>query len=748
MKKRPSARGGRETSQIFLVVTALVCAITIGRFAQIMLFKQAHGQDLSKQVANLYARSSIIAAKRGTIYDVSGNPLAIDATSYSVYAVLTDEYGVPPVTADVQVQVAEALANQLGMSSDAVLDSLRAKERDPNIKQVEFGNAGRNLTVTQKKAIENLELPGIFFEETPTRLYPNGTFSSQLIGLAQMETDEQGTAYLRGMMGIEQQYDAQLAGTPGMSYYEANHSGFKIPNSEKVQQPAVQGQNIYTTIDSQLQAYLETVATEVAKEHTPESLTVTVFDPKTGDIIAATQRPTFNATDKEGIDKAWDNLLVSQAYEPGSVFKVFVLAAAVNEGVFSPLELYQSGAITVEDATIRDWNIDGWGTISYLEGFARSSNVAFVKLLSRIGVQKWRQYMEAFGFGRSTESGLANEVTGANLYDNPVTQANTSFGQGVSVTPFQMIQAFTAIANEGKMMKPNYIDRFENSDTQQVTYQQRQEVGTPVSAETARQVLAYMQEVVDSPYGTGQPYAMEQQKVGAKTGTAQIADPETGKYYSSEFLYSAMVVVPTDHPKYAIYATVRRPKNLKTGDGQVVVAKLITPLMKRLENWRVPAATTTATPNVVPDVRGQSLEQAKLTLAQHNYGTIEVLGDGDVVQDQLPHGSSEQATRTRIFLLTSGTVRMPNMRGWSSLDVLKFSQLTQQNIAVGGEGYVYEQSLAAGTELTGELSITVRLSPQLITSDRSEDAERITIPEDEELKETLTQSSSRDREEE
>ena len=232
---------------------------------------------------------------------------------------------------------------------------------------------------------------------------------------------------------------------------------------------------------------------------------------------------------------------------------MFVLAAAVNEGVFSPLELYQSGAITVEDATIRDWNIDGWGTISYLEGFARSSNVAFVKLLSRIGVQKWRQYMEAFGFGRSTESGLANEVTGANLYDNPVTQANTSFGQGVSVTPFQMIQAFTAIANEGKMMKPNYIDRFENSDTQQVTYQQRQEVGTPVSAETARQVLAYMQEVVDSPYGTGQPYAMEQQKVGAKTGTAQIADPETGKYYSSEFLYSAMVVVPTDHPKYAIY---------------------------------------------------------------------------------------------------------------------------------------------------------------------------------------------------
>lgn len=242
--------------------------------------------------------------------------------------------------------------------------------------------------------------------------------------------------------------------------------------------------------------------------------------------------------------------------------KIITLAAAVSEGVFDPNAYYQSGVKMIGKEPIHDHDPEGWGTISYLEGLARSSNVAFANLMEKMSPETWKEYMDAFGLGQTTNSGLANEAKGSIGFKYPLEQANTAFGQGLTVTAVQMLQAFTAIANDGQMMKPQYISKFIDSDTGEETIVEPEVVGEPITEEVAHQTLEYLKEVVYNENGTGVGYQIDGYEIAAKTGTAEIVNPETKQYYSggTDYIYSVAAMAPADDPKVILYITCNSRK--------------------------------------------------------------------------------------------------------------------------------------------------------------------------------------------
>ena len=553
-------------------------------FFKIMVLGQSHGVNLRDELDKKLTHITLLKAKRGNIYDASGSPIAVDATNYSLFAVLTDQWDKEKkdYVQDFS-KTAQVLSKYIDMKASEIEKILSQK----NVAQVEFGKAGKNLSVETKEKIEKEELPGIKFTENLSRYYPNGIFASHLIGytdVEEQEVDGKNVEQLVGKMGIEALYNATLTGKPGEVVSRTDGNGYVIPGSEKITEQPKDGNDLYLTLDKKMQTYLESLVSQVSEKYLPNQLTAMLVDPKTGNIVAATQRPTFNGTTKEGINTMWNNLLMDEAYEPGSTMKVLALAAAINEGVFDPNEKYESGKIQIFKDLVRDYNKVGWGRITYLEGLAHSSNVAFVHVVQKIGVEKWKQYLDLFGFGQSTQSGFLNEATGLNSYNSYLQQLTTGFGQGISVTAFQMVQAFTAIANQGEMKKLRIVDHEFRPATNTTINFSENSLGQVIKPETAKKTLEYLREATTMKNGTSNGFDIEGEEVAAKTGTAELVNPETGKYYSygSNYIYSVIGFAPASNPKYILYITLKQPQNNPYGDGaSAIIKEIFNPMMKR-----------------------------------------------------------------------------------------------------------------------------------------------------------------------
>ncbi|MGP6146901.1 penicillin-binding protein [Jeotgalibaca sp. A122] len=704
----------RNMTRVMMLLTGLVFLLFVFRFTFIMMTKTVNGENLSERIDDLYTRSSILPAKRGAIYDIGGNPIALDATSYSLIGVLTDKWSEDEDTPNHIVdkeKTAEALAKHIDMSREEILRIIS----QPNVDQVEFGMAGSDLSYGVKLKIEEEKLPGIVFEETPSRLYPNGVFASHLVGYATIDekAKTEGEAVLTGQMGVEEAYNEILKGVDGEVIQQQDSLGYALPGEEMVVDEPTDGKDIYLTLDRRLQTYLESLMTKVYEEAEPESMVAMLVDPKTGAIMAATQRPTFNATTMEGIDLKWQNLLVEETFEPGSTFKVLTVAAAVEEGIFNPNATYQSGSIAVEGGIISDYNKIGWGEISYLEGFARSSNVAVVKLIEQMGFDVWESYMKAFGITTPTDSGLANEAVGSYNYNYPLEKANTSFGQGVTITPFQLVQAFTAIANDGKMMKLHYIDKIVDPKTGEVKKTEPEEVSSPISKETADTVLKYLTEVVYADYGTASAYQIDNAKVGVKTGTAELVNPDSGHYYTGtyEYLYSTVGFAPIEDPEYILYVTLKLPKNNEQKLFVDYLSDVFNPLMTRAISY-AELGESTSEDKVeieIPMVTNMNKTEAVEQLQANGFSAITVIGNGSRVVQQYPVEDTTSILNQRIILMTEGAMTMPDIRGWSKDDVLKISEVTGVTFEFEGEGYVVHQFLNQGSVLNPEDSVKIIL---------------------------------------
>ncbi|MGX4763571.1 penicillin-binding protein [Holzapfeliella sp. JNUCC 72] len=696
---------------IFLeLVVFLVFVIFALRFVYITTVGKVDGQNLGQLIKNAYDRTLTEKANRGTIYDNNNQVIATDSRLYSIYAVLSETQvsidKKTPLYVVNKEETAEKLSKVLPASKEQLLNYLNTK----NAFQVSFGVAGMNLSLQMKKQIEELQLPGINFTETPSRLYPNGIFASNIVGLTQLNTNENNSQYLTGNMGIEQFMNDTLKGIDGVKKALVDARGYEMPGSQQEIQKVSNGSDVHLTIDSRLQSYLEELLTDTQNKYEPLGMNAILMESKTGKILAASQRPTFNPTTKDNLNNSWRNTLVEDGYEPGSVMKILTLAAAIQNGTYNPNEYYQSGAVNVNGSVIRDWNWSGWGSIPLSQAFPRSSNVGMVKLEQQMGSTVFNDYLKKFQINQKTGITLPGEVVGSRQSKTDLDFAINSFGQGINVTAVQMMQAFSAIANKGQMVKPQIIDHVTNPNTGENSSQyQVQNVGEPViSEQTASQVLSAMKDVVYQNYGTGTAYKVPGFDIAAKTGTAQIANPNGGGYLtgSNNYIFSVVGMAPADDPKYTLYITVKQPQKM-TAAAETIMSNVFKPLMTR-----VLSSTNTAPTSVsVPDFTGKTIAEAA-SLSKTANVTPVVLGDGQQIVRQSLQPSTMVSTSKKLLLLTNGALTMPDMTGWDKDTVDEFATLTGQKINFNSQssnGSVTAQSVAKGQALTDNGQITVTL---------------------------------------
>lgn len=714
MNKKPQRtknRGHRENRGTFgkwlFLITVGLFTLFIVRFAYIAINKDVQHVNLRSQAEQIYTQQRIIQARRGDIYDSEGNPLATDTSRYTLYAVLDrtqkSSDGKPLYVKNRQ-KTAKILSQYIDLTPKQIEKTLKPKGQ---AYQVEFGSAGSNLSVSTMQKIKNRHLPGINFIATPARQYPEGEFASQIIGMATPKIkNDNGTeeTNLVGQLGLEGYFNKQLTGTNGLRKDKQDVYGYQIANSKQVTKKAINGDNIYTTLDSQTQHFLENKVNKVYKSSNANAMTAVVMEAKTGKIIAATQRPTLHAEN----NPVWRNMLVQDAYEPGSVMKILSLAAAIDTGHFNPNATFNSGTWAMGGGKITDWSSSGWGTISYKDAFDISSNVGFAHVEQDMGADTWMKYIKRFGLLKKVNViGMSNEVNGYTSFKGILVQANTAFGQGITVNVMQMMQAFSAIGNNGKMMKPYIVSKVVDGNSGKTIQKIKPKVvGHPIKASTAKKVLGYMQGVVYDQKGLGHDFQIKGYRVAGKTTTAQIGGAHGYLPGDTNHLYSFAGMAPAKNPKYIMYVTLRQPQNLKK-PATKQIASVFNPTMKMLLSQQKVAEKAKKKVITMPNVVGQSSDDANKKLSDKGMQVI-VVGSGKKVKQQSAVPDEQVLTDQHVILDTGGEYKMPDISGWSSADVQQLAKVLKLKVKENGNGYVTQQSISPDTTIKRGTTLTVQ----------------------------------------
>lgn len=694
--------------RLLQISMAFVFLLFVGRFLYLSISKTIAGENISERVSNLYKRDEILKSVRGAIYDNSGNVIAEDSHSFTLYAILDksslDYKGKPMYVVD-KKKTAEKLSTVIPLSKKKILKYLHPKHK---AYQVEFGTAGSGISLATKKKIMAMHLPGIHFDETPSRLYPNGRFASHIIGIAQPFNDKKNHSInLIGTMGIEKYFNKVLSGKDGRRIALVDAGEYQLPGGQHSYKAPINGNNIYLTIDSQLQIYLENLLDAVQNKYKPKALTAIVEDVKTGKIRAASQRPTFDPATRKGLNDNWRNILVQDSYEPGSVFKILSITAAIQEGKYNPKEYYRSGSITFNGSTIHDWNYTGWGAIPFEQAFPRSSNIGMSILVNRLGRHTWRRYLDNYHIGKKTNITLPDENSGLINIHSQIDQAVTSFGQGINVNAMQMMQVYSALANSGQMLKPQLVEKIVSSSGKVIKRYKKIKVGKPVySQETAQTTLKLMRDVVEKEYGTGMTYKIPGKSIAVKTGTAQIAGIHGGYLKGDRnYFFSVVGLTPADNPRYCIYITMKQPQ-IMSDPPETIMSLIFKPLINRVSvSSKVDMMDEQIT---IPSVKGQSREQAVRLLEKMGL-YVETIGSGHKVEAQSILANTKVNPNSKIIIFTGGIIRCPNMKGWTIKQVTQFANISKVKVEVLGKGKVYKQSRIPRSILNRNSKVKVEL---------------------------------------
>ena len=737
IRNRKSPAENRKIVGKYISLLAVVLfAVFLVNFAVIIGSGSKFGTDLVKEAKKVHQITRTVPAKRGTIYDRNGVPIAEDATSYNVYAVIDKKYksatGKILYVEDAQFnKVAEVFHKYLDMDEAYVKEQLS----QPNLTQVSFGAKGNGITYANmmaiKKDLKDASVEGIDFTTSPNRSYPNGQFASSFIGLAQLHENEDGSKSLLGTSGMESSLNSILAGKDGIITYEKDRLGNIVPGTEQVSQQTVDGKDVYTTISSTLQSFMETQMNVFQEKVKGKYMTATLVSAKTGEILATTQRPTFDADTKEGLTKdfVWRDILYQSNYEPGSTMKVMTLAAAIDNNTFPGGEVFNSSELKVADATIRDWDVNegltGGGMMTFSQGFAHSSNVGMTLLEQKMGDATWLDYLSRFKFGVPTRFGLTDEYAGQLPADNIVNIAQSSFGQGISVTQTQMIRAFTAIANDGVMLEPKFISALYDPNDQSVRKSQKEIVGNPVSKDAASLTRTNMVLVGTDPvYGTmhnhstGKPtITVPGQNVALKSGTAQIADEKNGGYLvgTTNHIFSAVSMNPAENPDFILYVTVQQPEHYSG----IQLGEFANPILERAVAMKdslnlqstaktldqISSQTSYAMPSIKDISPGDLAEALRRNIVQPI-----VVGVGTKIKNASIEEGKNLAPNQQVLLLSDKVEEIPDMYGWTKTTAEAFSKWLNIELEFEGSGStVQKQDVRANTAIKDIKKITLTL---------------------------------------
>ena len=710
-KKKKRLKNNIRYSKLVIFASLLLFFVMIGRVIQLGLSSEIDGINLQELASKSTTKTDKISAERGTIYSSDGDALAQNVASYKLIAYLDSKRTTNPKKPQHVVDkedTASKLAPILEMEKDDVLKYL-SKE---NVYQTEFGSKGKGLNEITKNKIEALNLPGLDFIESYKRYYPKGKFASYVVGYAKSEND--GDSNIKGEMGIEKQYDTILKGEDGYTTYQKDLKGYKIANTPVVRKDAIQGKDIYLTIDSNIQFFVEQAISNSNRDYDWEWFTVTIMDAKTGAILATASDPSFDPNIRDVTN--YMDIFCQTPYEPGSTMKTFTYMAAMENGVYDGNETYKSGVYVTNDGTeIGDWNRNGWGYINYDKGYALSSNVGVINIINRhMDSLMLRQYFKNLGFGKKTGIELPNENKGKLDFKYETEIYNAGFGQGILTTPVQNVKAMSPLTNDGMLLEPYIVSKIVDSETGEVTLQnERREVERVASSNTVSKMIQLMDDTVNGIGNTGSGYRIESGELIGKTGTAQIANERGGGYIqgTENVISSFAGIYPKSNPQVIIYASVKKP----TMGLQKPISNAIKEIVENISKYYGNSSDNTSIDIkdfVVPSFINKKLDTAKTMLDTNGIHYV-VLGDGDKIIKQSPSNRNTITTSDTVYLITNDSnIKVPNVVGLSSKTAKDVLQKLGIKVNLDGVGYVYEQSVSEGSDIVDGLEITLKLSPK------------------------------------
>lgn len=728
------SKNRRRVGQHLLLLTVFVFFIFLINFAFIIGTDSRSGVSLSERAAAVHQQEVTIQAKRGTIYDRTGVPIAEDSTTYTIYAIIDKEYvsefqEILYVESSQFHKVADILNKYLGMETDYVNKQLN----QPDLKQVYFGTLGKNISYSTMSSIQEemktAGIKGIAFNASPGRMYPNGNFASIFVGLANLIENKDGSHSLQGMSGMEYYLNDILAGQDGKVIYEKDSQGRVLPGTESVEQETVNGQDVYTTISADLQRSLETNMNTFFDTAKGKYANATLVSAKTGEILATTQRPSYDSDTKEGLGEEGlleRSLLYQEAFEPGSTMKVLTVASAIDNGTFDPNAYYTNNEYVIADAKINDWTLNAGQsavTLNFAQGFSLSSNVGMTLLQQEMGDEKWLNYLAKFRYGYPTRFGMGDEAPGLVPEDNIVTIAMSSFGQGISANQVQMLRSFSAIANNGVMLEPKFISALYNPNTDTARLSSKEEVGNPVSEQAADETLGYMINVGTDPiFGTlyshdlqGPAIQVDGYDIAMKSGTAEIASEDGQGYIKGAYINSVVAMIPAEDPEFIMYVTIRQPEVLSILSWDSIISPTLKEAMLLKDNLNLdapaPSLTLVAseTEYRLPDIGGKAPGETAEELRRNLVHPI-ILGNGSEIKQASVEKGTAVAANQQVLLLTNKFEEMPDLYAITKENMGIIAEWTGIEVTYEGQGTkVVDQSVEVGTKLNKTKNITVTL---------------------------------------
>ncbi len=614
----------------------------VGRMFQLQVLKK---EQLYKLAAQQQLVQIPFVPKRGIIYDRKENEFAVSIEVDSVYAD-------PPKVVDVN-RTAHDLAPILQV------DQGELRQRFKSHRSFEW--IQRKISPREAAEIRALQVPGIYFLKENRRFYPNSQLAAHIIGFVGLDS--------KGLEGVEFQYDALLNGSNHIWTMERDALGREIMMGDPIFEQEDHHKNIYLTLDKNIQHVAEMELSRAVQKWGAKGGIVIAMDPHTGKILAMASYPFFNPNQFiQYQPKFWRNRAISDAFEPGSLFKSFLAAAALEEKVVQPSDSFfcENGSYAVYDRTIHDHSKHGWLTFQQI--IKLSSNIGASKVGEKMGKERFYKYICAFGFGEKTRIDLPGEAKGIvhhPRYWPPVALDTISFGQGISVTGIQLAVALSAIANGGFLMKPYTVEKITNEKGEVSQSFQPQVVRRVISEETAKKVTALLKTTTEKG-GTGEGAVPTGFEVAGKTGTAQKVEPLLGGYSEDRYSSAFMGFAPADDPKIVLLVVIDEPRGESYGG--VVAAPVFKAIMENVLPYF----------NLIPK------------------GTLIVKKESDPIPHPETLGTETLMEEVRVGRGVERVV-MPDLTGLSMRNALSRMEGKGLIIRVSGNGKVVEQAPKAGT---------------------------------------------------
>ena len=716
------------TSRTFILFLVMVLLFVWG-ISRLFYFQIIHGEEYAEKAQNQQLSDREIQARRGTIYDSEGNVLAQSATVYNIYI---DPSGIDD---DNRSVIVDFLSETLEFDSEEKQELYENTKKDTQYvvvaRKVEYNIRKQVADFMTDSANRKYDLfKCIGFEETTRRYYPYGSLASTVLGFTGSDN--------QGLEGLEAYYDEQLTGVNGRIISVESAVASSILEEFETTIPAEDGNSLVLTINSSIQHVLEQELRDTLEEYDAKGTYGVVMDCNTGAVLAMASLPDFdcnnprkvvyegyledirNESDEDEkavlestyVQKQWRNFTVADTYVPGSVYKVFMSAAALEEGVATLNTTYTcTGAIQVEDYLMHCHYHPGHGFETFTQGLENSCNPFFITIGQRMGVHKYYKYFDGFGFTERTGIDLPGEARPQYYTEDKysiVELSSASFGQTNNMSPIQMCTALSAVANGGTLLKPYIVAEIRDGDNKLVSKTESTAIRQVVSKETSETVLKMMKSVVDN--GTGSNGYVPGYNVGGKTGTStklgESAEGEKDKY-----IVSFAAVAPVDNPQVAMIILCDEP-NQDLGGGAIcapIAAAVVEEAMKQL--GIEPSYTEDELKDLsisVPSVSGQNTDTAKAKLKDAGF-KVKVVGDGDKVIKQSPSSGAVVPRDGIVVLYTESneeqTVTVPDFTGLTISEANRLAAEYNLNIEIAGNDsrssnvVAYKQSEGKGNKV-------------------------------------------------